>query len=37
MLEPSEIVEVKQGPYAGNLDKTRFPPVPSDQVRVKEL
>lgn len=37
MLEPSEIVEVKQGPYAGNRDKTRFPPVPSDQVRVKEL
>ena len=37
MLESSEIVEVKQGPYAGNLDKTRFPPVSSDQVRVKEL
>ena len=26
MLEPSEIVEVKQGPYAGDQDKTRFDP-----------
>ena len=24
MLEKSEIVEVKQGPYAGDKDKTRF-------------
>ena len=24
MLEDSEIIEIKQGPYAGNLDKTRF-------------
>lgn len=24
MLEDTEIVEVKQGPYAGNEDKTRF-------------
>jgi hypothetical protein len=24
MLEPTEIIEVKQGPYAGELDKTRF-------------
>ena len=24
MLEPSEIIEVKQGPYAGEQDKTRF-------------
>jgi hypothetical protein len=27
MLEASEIVEVKQGPYAGDLDKTRFTPA----------
>jgi len=27
MLENSEIVEVKQGPYAGEADKTRFAPV----------
>jgi hypothetical protein len=26
MLEAAEIVEVKQGPYAGELDKTRFGP-----------
>jgi hypothetical protein len=25
MLETSEIIEVKQGPYAGEDDKTRFP------------
>lgn len=24
MLEPTEIIEVKQGPYAGDNDKTRF-------------
>lgn len=24
MLEPSEMIEVKQGPYAGEKDKTRF-------------
>lgn len=24
MLEPTEIIEVKQGPYAGDADKTRF-------------
>ncbi len=27
MLEDSEIIEVKQGPYAGDSDKTRFEPV----------
>ena len=27
MLEPTEMVEVKQGPYAGDLDKTRFTPA----------
>lgn len=35
MLEESEIIEVKQGPYAGDLDKTRFEPVPRDQLVVK--
>jgi len=24
MLEPTEMIEVKQGPYAGDKDKTRF-------------
>lgn len=33
MLEASEIVEVKQGPYAGDADKRRFAPVAADQVR----
>ena len=27
MLEPAEMIEVKQGPYAGDRDKTRFDPV----------
>jgi hypothetical protein len=30
MLEASEIIEVKQGPYAGEADKTRFQAVASD-------
>jgi mannose-6-phosphate isomerase-like protein (cupin superfamily) len=36
MLEPSEIIEVKQGPYAGEADKTRFAPVSADQIRLKD-
>jgi hypothetical protein len=24
MLEPTEMIEVKQGPYVGDADKTRF-------------
>jgi len=35
MLEDSEIIEVKQGPYAGDRDKTRFNPIEDDQVRLK--
>ena len=27
MLESSEMIEVKQGPYAGDSDKTRFEPI----------
>ena len=31
MLEETEIIEVKQGPYAGDSDKTRFTPnLPGD-------
>ena len=26
MLEPTEMIEIKQGPYAGEKDKTRFEP-----------
>ncbi len=35
MLEDSEIIEIKQGPYAGDRDKTRFNPVEDDRVRLK--
>jgi mannose-6-phosphate isomerase-like protein (cupin superfamily) len=27
MLEPTEMIEVKQGPYVGEQDKTRFDPL----------
>jgi hypothetical protein len=36
MLEPTEIIEVKQGPYSGEADKTRFQPVSSDQIKIKD-
>jgi hypothetical protein len=36
MLEASEIIEVKQGPYAGDVDKTRFKPIAAQQIRVKD-
>lgn len=35
MIEASEIIEVKQGPYAGEFDKTRFKPVASSQIECK--
>ena len=35
MLENSEIIEVKQGPYAGDMDKIRFEAVPKSQVIIK--
>ena len=35
MLEESEIIEVKQGPYAGEQDKTRFSGIKDDQLRMK--
>jgi len=35
MLEPTEIIEVKQGPYAGDQDKTRFLPVEQALLRTK--
>lgn len=34
MLEQTEMIEVKQGPYAGESDKTRFSPIPVGKVRV---
>jgi len=36
MLETSEIIEVKQGPYAGDKDKKRFEPISSDKIRLEE-
>ncbi len=35
MLETSEIIEVKQGPYSGDKDKTRFTPVSKENIRYK--
>lgn len=35
MLEPTEIIEVKQGPYTGDHDKTRFLPVSPTQLQIK--
>ncbi len=37
MLEPSEIVEVKQGPYAGDHDKTRFEPVAAENIHMRKV
>ena len=37
MLEASEIIEVKQGPYVGEHDKTRFEPIDEDQVVLTKL
>jgi mannose-6-phosphate isomerase-like protein (cupin superfamily) len=36
MLEPTEMIEVKQGPYAGDADKTRFSPIPAVKVRLRK-
>ena len=37
MLEETEIIEVKQGPYAGDHDKTRFPGIQSSEVFLAEV
>lgn len=36
MLEPTEMIEVKQGPYAGDQDKTRFEGISADQAVIKD-
>ena len=36
MLETTEIIEVKQGPYAGDADKTRFEPTDVSRIKLKE-
>lgn len=35
MIEESEIIEIKQGPYAGEKDKTRFQSVSKNQIKIK--
>lgn len=35
VLEEIEMIEVKQGPYAGDQDKTRFTGVSSERIHVK--
>ena len=35
MLAPTEIIEVKQGPYAGDRDKSHFNGISADRVVVK--
>ncbi|MBK8982182.1 MAG: hypothetical protein IPM38_07630 [Ignavibacteria bacterium] len=35
VLEEIEMIEVKQGPYAGDADKTRFESIPEDKIRIK--
>ncbi len=34
IIEDSEIIEVKQGPYAGEADKTRFREVNIEKIRI---
>ena len=36
MLEETEIVEVRQGPYVGEQDKTRFSAVPKSQIKIRK-
>jgi mannose-6-phosphate isomerase-like protein (cupin superfamily) len=35
MLEDSEIIEVKQGPYTGDQDKIRFKAICKEQVKIR--
>ena len=35
VLEEIEMIEVKQGPYAGDQDKTRFTGVAAEHIKVK--
>jgi mannose-6-phosphate isomerase-like protein (cupin superfamily) len=36
VLDEIEMIEVKQGPYAGDADKTRFPNIQISQIRLPE-
>lgn len=35
VLEQAEMIEVKQGPYCGEMDKVRFEPVSDEHVIIK--
>jgi mannose-6-phosphate isomerase-like protein (cupin superfamily) len=35
ILEETEMIEVKQGPYAGEMDKTRFNGIDESSVQIK--
>lgn len=35
MIQPSEMIEIKQGPYAGAMDKVRFEPINDNKVILK--
>ena len=35
MIEDSQIIEVKQGPYAGEMDKVKFKPVDKKNLEIK--
>ena len=36
MLEDTEIIEVKQGPYVGEQDKIRFEPIDPSKLEIKK-
>jgi hypothetical protein len=36
MLEDTEMIEVKQGPYAGDQDKTMLEPIETSRIRVRD-
>ena len=35
VLEQADMIEVKQGPYCGEMDKVRFEPINDEQVILK--
>ena len=35
MIQSAEMIEIKQGPYAGAMDKVRFEPIADDKVILK--
>ena len=37
MIEPSEIIEVKQGPYCGENDKVRFEPIDENYIKINTI